>query len=579
MKIGTKITILFTSCVTVVLIVFLVLAGSKIINSVNKMTYDLNTDVIESKALDAGLWLNQRISEIRIISQLEEVMNMDMEKIKPYIDRLNDRLSKLYGNDFGTFAIGSTNGLGWVSDELTIDISEREYFKEAMSTNAEYVISTPIVSHTDKAPIVTICYPIYNEDGIKTGFINGAISLKKISEIARSIDFYNCTSWIMDSEGNMYSAQKPDDILVEDINKLEEIIRTYPNTGVGSYDIMEGKKVDKVVFFTTIPNTRGWSLCSMVSAKELSRDKDRLVYTVLFIWGGMLIISIILCTAVSRSISNTINKLTKAIKKMEDGDLEVYCDVNINSNDEISNLSRSFNSMVSKIRFLMDRIYEEEKEKRSAELMVLQAQINPHFLYNTLDNLQWKAYDYDALEIAEMVEALSNFFRISLSNGQEFIPLSEEIKHIENYLFIQEKRYEDILKFTIDFDSSLSEITVIKLIIQPIVENAIYHGIKPKLSSGNIEVSVYEINDYVYISVYDDGVGMDEETLNELRASLNIKNEKFGYGLYNVSQRIKLVYGENSGVEVSSTLGEGTTVLIKIPITNKEYIDDKNSNC
>ena len=383
----------------------------------------------------------------------------------------------------------------------------------------------------------------------------------------------------MDSEGNMYSAQKPDDILVEDINKLEEIIRTYPNTGVGSYDIIEGKKVDKVVFFTTIPNTRGWSLCSMVSAKELSRDKDRLVYTVLFIWGGMLIISIILCTAVSRSISNPINKLTKAIKKMEDGDLEVYCDVNINSNDEISNLSRSFNSMVSKIRFLMDRIYEEEKEKRSAELMVLQAQINPHFLYNTLDNLQWKAYDYDALEIAEMVEALSNFFRISLSNGQEFIPLSEEIKHIENYLFIQEKRYEDILKFTIDFDSSLSEITVIKLIIQPIVENAIYHGIKPKLSSGNIEVSVYEINDYVYISVYDDGVGMDEETLNELRASLNIKNEKFGYGLYNVSQRIKLVYGENSGVEVSSTLGEGTTVLIKIPITNKEYIDDKNSNC
>lgn len=579
MKIGTKITILFTSCVTVVLIVFLVLAGSKIINSVNKMTYDLNTDVIESKALDAGLWLNQRISEIRIISQLEEVMNMDMDKIKPYIDRLNDRLSKLYGNDFGTFAIGSTNGLGWVSDELTIDISEREYFKEAMSTNAEYVISTPIVSHTDKAPIVTICYPIYNEDGIKTGFINGAISLKKISEIARSIDFYDSISWIMDSNGNMYSDQKPKEMLDEDINSLEEIIRTSPNTGVGSYNIMNGKKVDKVVFFTKIPNTRGWSLCSMVSAKELSRDKNRLVYTVLFIWLGMLIISIILCTAVSRSISNPINKLTKAIKKMEEGDLEVSCDVKVDSNNEISILSRSFNSMVHKIRFLMDRIYEEEKQKRSAELMVLQSQINPHFLYNTLDNLQWKAYDYDAVEIAEMIEALSNFFRISLSNGREFIPLSQEIKHIENYLFIQEKRYEDILKFTIDFDSSLSDIIVLKLIIQPIVENAIYHGIKPKLSSGNIEVSVYEINDYVYISVYDDGVGMDKETLNELRASLNIKNEKFGYGLYNVNQRIKLVYGENSGVEVSSTLGEGTTVLIKIPITNKEFIDDKNSNC
>lgn len=579
MKIGTKITILFTSCVTIVLVVFLVLAGSKIINSVNDMTYDLNTEVIESKALDAGLWLNQRISEIRIISQLEEVMNMDMEKIKPYIDRLNDRLGKLYGNDFGTFAIGKTDGLGGITDELTIDISDREYFKEAMATNAEYVLSTPIFSHTDNAPIVTICYPVYNEEGVKTGFINGAISLKKLSEIARSIEFYNCTSWIMDSKGNMYSDQKPDEILEKDIERLEGIIRTSPNTGVGSYNIMNGKKVDKVVFFTTIPNTRGWSLCSMVSVKELYRDKDRLVYTVLFIWLGMLIISIILCTAVSRSISNPINKLTKAIKKMEEGDLEVACDVKVDGNNEISILSRSFNSMVHKIRFLMDRIYEEEKQKRSAELMVLQSQINPHFLYNTLDNLQWKAYDYDAVEIAEMIEALSNFFRISLSNGKEFIPLSQEIKHIENYLFIQEKRYEDILKFTIDFDSSLSDIIVLKLIIQPIVENAIYHGIKPKLSNGNIEVSVYEINDYVYISVYDDGVGMDKETLNELRASLNIKNEKFGYGLYNVNQRIKLVYGENSGVELSSTLGEGTTVLIKIPITNKEFIDDKNSNC
>ncbi|MBM6836833.1 cache domain-containing protein, partial [Clostridium saudiense] len=280
MKIGTKITILFTSCVTIVLVVFLVLAGSKIINSVNDMTYDLNTEVIKSKALDAGLWLNQRISEIRIISQLEEVMNMDMEKIKPYIDRLNDRLGKLYGNDFGTFAIGKTDGLGGITDELTIDISDREYFKEAMATNAEYVLSTPIFSHTDNAPIVTICYPVYNEEGVKTGFINGAISLKKLSEIARSIEFYNCTSWIMDSKGNMYSDQKPDEILEKDIERLEGIIRTSPNTGVGSYNIMNGKKVDKVVFFTTIPNTRGWSLCSMVSAKELYRDKDRLVYTV-----------------------------------------------------------------------------------------------------------------------------------------------------------------------------------------------------------------------------------------------------------------------------------------------------------
>lgn len=579
MKIRTKIIILFTSCITIVFLGFLIWAGGNIVNSTKNLTYNLNREVIESKALDAGLWLNQRISEVRIISQVKEVMDMDMEKIQPYINRLNDRLSSHYGNLDGTFAVGKTDGLAWVSDELTIDISERDYFKEAMTTTKEYIISTPILSHIDNEAIITICYPVYNEDGIKNGFINGAISLNKISEIAESIDFYNCTSWIMDNLGNVYSSQKPNNISYKDLENIGEIIRISPNTVVGSYNIKKKKKIDKVIFFSSIPNTNGWSLCSMVSSKELSKDIDSLIYSVFIIWLIMLVVSIILCTIFSKSISNPINNLTQSIKGVEDGDLEVFCEVNINSNDEISVLSRSFNSMVKEIKVLMNRIYEEEKQKRGAELRVLQSQINPHFLYNTLDNIQWKAYDYDATEIVDMIEALSNFFRISLSNGQEFIALSQEIKHIENYLFIQEKRYEDILNFYIDFDSSLSDISVLKIIIQPIVENAIYHGIKPKLSSGKIDIIVYKVNGLIYIIVKDDGVGIDRKTLKELNYSLNLKNENFGYGLYNVNQRLKLVYGSTAGVEIQSKVGVGTTVVIKIPITTKEFIDDKDSNC
>ncbi len=506
-------------------------------------------------------------------------MNMDMEKIYPYINRLNDRLSNHYGNLYGTFAVGKTDGKGWVTEDQTIDVSQRDYFKEAMTTNSEYIISTPLFSHTDNEPIVILCYPVYNADGIKNGFINGAISLNKISQIADSIDFYNCTSWIMDDSGNMYSSQTPNDITPEDLASLEEVISRSSDTRVGTYNLMNNGKVENVVFYSSIPNTNGWSLCSMVSAKELSKDIDSLIYSIFIIWLVMLILSIVLCTMFSRSISNPVNRLTTAIKSMEEGNLDVYCEVNSKDKDEIAILSRSFNSMVHKIKFLMDRIYEEENQKRSAELRVLQSQINPHFLYNTLDNLQWKAYDYDATEIADMIEALSNFFRISLSNGQEFIPLSQEIKHIENYLFIQGKRYEDILDFSIDFDISLSEITVLKLIIQPIVENAIYHGIKPKLTPGHIAISVYEIKDFIYISVSDDGVGIGEKTLEDLNASLNVKNENFGYGLYNVNQRIKLIYGDKSGVEVHSKLNYGTTVLIKIPVTTKEFINDKNSNC
>ncbi|XID48098.1 histidine kinase [Clostridium culturomicium] len=570
---------LFTSCVTFVLLVFLLLAKETIIKSTENLTYNLNTQLIESKTLDVGLWLNQRISEIRIISQSEEVMNMDMDKLQPYINRLNDRLSTHYGNLYGTFAIGKIDGKGWVTEEQTIDVSEREYFKHAMSSTNEYVISTPVFSHTNNEPIVLICYPVYNENGVKNGFINGAISLNKISQIVEGIDFYNCTSWIMDNNGNIYTPQKPDNISIEDLNLLKEKINLNTSTKVGTYNIMNNNKIESVIFHSAIPNTNGWSLCSMVSSKELTKDIDNLIYSIFIIWIFMLITSIALCTMFSHSISNPIKKLTTAINSIEDGNLDVFCEVNPKEKDEIAVLAHSFNSMVEEIKFLMNRIYEEENEKRSAELKVLQSQINPHFLYNTLDNLQWKAYDYDAVEIAAMIEALSNFFRISLSNGQEFIPLSQEIKHVENYLFIQQKRYEDILKFNIEFDKSLSEITVLKLIIQPIVENAIYHGIKAKLSPGYVNIKVVADNEFIYISVCDDGIGIDKETLEELNKSLNVKNENFGYGLYNVNQRIKLVYGENSGVKIESILNKGTTVTIKIPLSTKELKYDKNSNC
>ncbi|WP_197072280.1 cache domain-containing sensor histidine kinase [Clostridium culturomicium] len=570
---------LFTSCVTFVLLVFLLLAKETIIKSTENLTYNLNTQLIESKTLDVGLWLNQRISEIRIISQSEEVMNMDMDKLQPYINRLNDRLSTHYGNLYGTFAIGKIDGKGWVTEEQTIDVSEREYFKHAMSSTNEYVISTPVFSHTNNEPIVLICYPVYNENGVKNGFINGAISLNKISQIVEGIDFYNCTSWIMDNNGNIYTPQKPDNISIEDLNLLKEKINLNTSTKVGTYNIMNNNKIESVIFHSAIPNTNGWSLCSMVSSKELTKDIDNLIYSIFIIWIFILITSIALCTMFSHSISNPIKKLTTAINSIEDGNLDVFCEVNPKEKDEIAVLAHSFNSMVEEIKFLMNRIYEEENEKRSAELKVLQSQINPHFLYNTLDNLQWKAYDYDAVEIAAMIEALSNFFRISLSNGQEFIPLSQEIKHVENYLFIQQKRYEDILKFNIEFDKSLSEITVLKLIIQPIVENAIYHGIKAKLSPGYVNIKVVADNEFIYISVCDDGIGIDKETLEELNKSLNVKNENFGYGLYNVNQRIKLVYGENSGVKIESILNKGTTVTIKIPLSTKELKYDKNSNC
>ena len=203
------------------------------------------------------------------------------------------------------------------------------------------------------------------------------------------------------------------------------------------------------------------------------------------------------------------------------------------------------------------------------ELKLLQAQINPHFLYNTLDNIIWLAEDGRKEEVEDITSSLSRFFRTALSGGRDFITVKEELAHIEAYLHIQRQRYRDILEYEIDVPEELTSFLIIKMTLQPVVENALYHGIKNKRGGGRIVISGREEGNYIFLSVKDDGIGMKEEELSYLKGIISGSNkpsaDNAGFGMSNVAERMRLNYGSRCGIKVSSEYEKGTEVEIFIP--------------
>ena len=279
------------------------------------------------------------------------------------------------------------------------------------------------------------------------------------------------------------------------------------------------------------------------------------------------IIALIISVLFSSSISKPINRLKNLMKKAEKGDLTVR--FNSIYNDEVGQLGKSFNIMIYEIKNLIAEVRKEQKSKREAELKVLQAHIKPHFLYNTLDTINWMALKYNAEDIIETVNALTKLFRIGLSRGDEIISLSEEIKHVRSYLIIQKQRYEDILDFEIRLGEEMENYLVQKVIIQPIVENAIYHGIKQKGEPGIIIIKAKVVLNKLVITVFDNGVGIHKDKLDRINDILqNGSVERIGYGVFNVNERIRISRGLEYGIKIFSKQGKGTIVKIYNPIVH-----------
>lgn len=241
---------------------------------------------------------------------------------------------------------------------------------------------------------------------------------------------------------------------------------------------------------------------------------------------------------------------------------------------ELDHLAENLNTMAGRIQSLIDENVREQKNLQKAQMKALQAQITPHFLYNTLDTIVWLAEDNDMDEVVEITKAFSAFFRISLSRGREWITLAQEMEHAASYLKIQGIRYRDILEYSIERDEGIDDVPVLKLLLQPLVENAIYHGIKNKRGRGKIMVSARKVTAFgeegggVRFCVQDNGIGFTEERMREVIADLyspDGEGLKASYGLYNVSKRLRLYYDGKVSLDIKSVAGEGSEVSFVIP--------------
>lgn len=274
---------------------------------------------------------------------------------------------------------------------------------------------------------------------------------------------------------------------------------------------------------------------------------------------------------ISRGIAVPLRKLHDVTRTITRRDLAAL--VTSGNADEIAELGVSFNLMVNQIRDLLAAKVREQENLKRAELRALQAQINPHFLYNTLDSIAWLAEAGRTAQVTEMVRALSRFFRISLSRGQDWITLGDELEHVQSYLAIQKLRYRDILDYRIDVPDELRACGVLKLTLQPLVENALYHGLKNRRGGGTILVrGRCGPDDSVVIEVADDGIGIPPEGLARIEAALARPagaapvEGQGGVGLANVDQRLKLFYGPEHGLTLRSEHGAGTIVTLTLPL-------------
>ncbi|MDP3179429.1 MAG: sensor histidine kinase [Spirochaetaceae bacterium] len=313
----------------------------------------------------------------------------------------------------------------------------------------------------------------------------------------------------------------------------------------------------------------GWRTMGVFSLPESQREVFTIRYWTLIIGGITMALAIGAAFFFTESISKPVLGLRTLMKRAEHGDLSVrFAGA---TQDEIGELGHGFNEMIGRIQNLIDQVYSEQRSKREAELRILQEQIKPHFLYNTLDTIQWMAQEHRVEDVVCMVGALTRLFRIGLSKGRELISLADELEHVESYLCIQKMRYEDKFDFEIRCDPELRTRQVLRLILQPLVENAIYHGIKERRGRGTLEVEARAVGAELLLSVKDDGAGMSEATLAQLVESLEEGGAAVnGYGVRNVHERIRLTFGKPYGLSFRSSPGQGTIVVARHPSLRAE---------
>ena len=394
---------------------------------------------------------------------------------------------------------------------------------------------------------------------IKEEYLCSLYTTNEISE--------NTRMYIFDLERNIVSANdkrmlgtQAEELVTEKTTKEEGVFRTDHG--------------ERVILYYTIP-LNGWVVVKEMPAKEM--DSQILLINII-IWiclGLILFFGLAFSLIQKREIMNPIMKLSRAAGKVGENNFKIA--LYTTNNDEVGMLNQSMISMIEKISELIETVYKSRIQMQEAEILSLQSQINPHFLYNTLDTLRWISLEHGEREIAEQIEALSNLFRHVLNSGNEMTTIQAELDHLQNYLVIQYSRFGNKIRTSISADERIKSCRVVKLVLQPLVENAFVHGLEKKVGGGKIRVTVDEWEGKIRYIVEDNGMGTDETEVNTLlETDENISDQNFS-ALKNIKNRLRLKYGDNYSLYFESKIGIGTRVTVIIPCGEEENDEDTNS--
>lgn len=531
--------------------------------------------IMDQANINFEYYLNQMLN-------ISDLMRRNLKEVNPEsMQNLDDMISLTFEmrEDIVTVAVFSKSGNAMLTNpkhdiDRNYRISKQEWFNQTLENPNEYLFQPPHVQRLfvgSRPWVISLCrgLDVINSGREETWVAMVDMNFSVIEELCSKVSLgKRGYIYVIDEYGNiiyhpqqqlLYSGLKEEPI--EKIMKHEQ----------GSF-IDDFKGEQRITTVKEIKYT-GWKMIGVSYVDELSENRQSftsfIIYILLFGIAFVILASMVL----SSKISQPIKRLEHQMNRVESGNFDIEL-LEVKGEDEVKRLTRAFNLMIVRIKQLMNQIIAEQEEKRRSQFKALQAQINPHFLYNTLDSIIWMNENQNHEGVTKMVDALAKFFRISISKGNEIIDVKDEVEHARSYLVIQKIRYKNKFEYSINVQEEAYEHKTLKLILQPIIENAIYHGINKIHEKGKININVEVKDGQLLFQVEDNGFGIEQEQLKKILDSEPANKRTSGVGLKNVHERIQLTYGADYGVEIKSRIEVGTIVTIRIPVTQKENGDD-----
>lgn len=553
---------LVTTQIAIVAVILIVLALNRRFNeSLDKASCISNAQIVKNikESIDVYLgemgMLTRKVKELIADSEESKVLNRDL----------------IMRNDINTIAVFDKKGkLVMKSNQkflkVGIDVKSEEWFSKVTPGSEITNYTKPHVQrlYDNEYPwIISLSKGIEweSKDQKNWGIVLVDLNFNNIKELCTTDIGENGLIYILD-ENNEIIYHPNQQMLYSGIND---------DTIAYAKKIQEGTEIKAIngnnyVISVSQLRSNGWRIVGVYQLNGILNYDSRIGEFVILIITIMTIAIMIVANVMSYFIARPMKKLMKLMGRVENGMFDVYAE--IKGYNEIAELARSFNTMIYKIQRLMQTVVEEQKQLRKSEMKTLHAQINSHFLYNTLDSIIWMSESGDNENAVKMLSALAQFFRSSLSQGKDIITVEEELTHVESYLIIQKMRFDNQFDYQIKIEESIRYNTTLKMILQPIVENSIIHGVTKLPFEGKIDIEVRKQDNKLLFLVKDNGFGMEPQKIETILQT-ETKN-KSGIGIKNVNHRIKLMYGEDYGLEYESEPDEGTAVKIWIPLEKEE---------